>query len=248
MTTATVYEVVTEAAKKSGVLGLGQTLDGDDLVSMLLDFNDMVSQWNTKRFLIWHEVDIAFVSTATSPLTVGPGGNFNVTTAPTRIKAAYQRQLITTGLNVDTPIEIIPSYEEFSRLSLKQLQSFGLYGFYDSAYPTGNLWLYPIPQASIYEVHILLQDVIPVFTASTVSSVLSLPAYYIAGMKFNLARRIRQAYGKGLRPDPELNQLARESLDTIKNANWQVPELVMPRTLIIQSSGYNILSDQFGNS
>lgn len=244
---ATVNEVITEAWKKSGVLGLGQTMDGDDLVSGMADFNDMVSQWNTKRFLVWDLVDLAFTSTATSPLTVGPAGNFNVSAAPTRLEAAYQRQLVTTGLNVDTPIEIIPSYEEFSRLSLKQLQSFGLYAFYDSAYPLGNLWLYPIPQATIYQIHILIKNAIPVFTVATVGSTLNIPAHYIAALKFNLAKRYRQAYGKGLRPDAELNALARDSLDTIKQANLQIPELVLPRTLIIQSSGYNILSDQFGN-
>ena len=244
---ATVNEVITEAWKKSGVLGLGQTMDGDDLVSAVSDFNDMVSQWNTKRFLVWDLVDLSFTSTATSPLTVGPGGNFNVAVPPTRIEAAYQRQLVTAGLNVDTPIEILPSYEEFSRLSLKQLTSFGLYAFYDSAYPIGNLWLYPIPQAAIYQIHILIKNAIPVFTVATVGSQLNIPAHYIAALKFNLAKRFRQAYGKGLRPDAELNALARDSLDTIKQANLQVPELVMPRTLIIQSSGYNILSDQFGN-
>jgi hypothetical protein len=64
-------------------------------------------------------------------------------------------------------------------------------------------------------------------------------------MKFNLAKRYRQAYGKGLRPDPELNALAKSSLDIVKQSNLQVPELVMPKVLIRQTSGYNILSDQF---
>ena len=54
-------------------------------------------------------------------------------------------------------------------------------------------------------------------------------------------------YGKGLQPDIELNNSARNSLDVVKNSNLQIPELVMPRSLITMSSGYNILSDQFGN-
>ena len=119
-----------------------------------------------------------------------------------------------------------------------------MYVFYDAAWPTGTLYLYPIPNPTIYQIHIGLKNVIPVFTAATIGSVLNVPPAYIAAMKFNLAKRYRQAYGKGLRPDPELNVLARSSLDIVKQSNLQVPELVMPKSLI-KSSGYNILSDQF---
>lgn len=243
----TVNEVVTEAQKKAGLLADGQAMTGGDLVSAVADFNDMVGQWNTQRWMTWDLVDLAFTSTGANSYTVGPGGNFSVTSAPTRLEFAYQRQIVPSGLNVDTPLEIIPSREEYSRLSLKGLISFGLYVFYDAAWPTGILYLYPIPNPTVYQIHIGLKNVIPVFTIATIGSVLNVPPAYIAAMKFNLAKRYRQAYGKGLRPDPELNALARSSLDIVKQSNLQVPELVMPKVLIIQSSGYNILSDQFGN-
>src|ERR1017187_9721159 len=240
----TVNEVITEAQKKSGLLADGQAMTGGDLVSAVADFNDMVGQWNTQRWMTWDLVDLAFTSTGANSYTVGPGGNFNVTSAPTRLEFAYQRQLVVSGLNVDTPLQIIPSREEYSRLSLKGLISFGLYAFYDSAWPTGTLFLYPIPNPTVYQIHIGIKNVYPVFTVATVGSVLNVPPAYIAAMKFNLAKRYRQAYGKGLRPDPELNVLARSSLDIVKQSNLQVPELVMPKSLI-KSSGYNILSDQF---
>lgn len=244
----TVNDVITEALKKSGVLGTGQSITGDDLVSALADFNDITAQWATQRWMTWGLLDLSFVSTGGNSYTVGPGGNFNVANTPTRIEAAYQRQLVASGLNIDTPLEIIPSKEEYSRLSLKKLVSFGLYAFLDtSTYPLATLLLYPIPNATIYEIHILLKNAIPVFTQAQLGTTLSIPPAYIAALKFNLAKRYRQAYGKGLRPDPELNALARSSLAIVKQSNLQIPELVMPKILIIQSSGYNILSDQFGN-
>jgi hypothetical protein len=242
----TVNDVITEAWKKSGVLGLGQTMDGGDLVSGVADFNDMVNQWASQRWMTWGLVDVFKTSTGSSTYTVGPGGDFNVSATPTRMESAYQRQIVTSGLNVDTPLDIIPSAEEYSRLSLKALISFGRYAFLDtSTFPLATLRLYPIPNATIYQVHILLKNVIPTFTVQTIGTTLTIPAHYIAALKFNLAKRYRQAYGKGLRPDPELNGLARSSLDIVKQANLQVPELVMPKVLITQSSGYNILSDQF---
>ncbi|HEX5508924.1 MAG TPA: hypothetical protein VFX37_10515 [Pseudolabrys sp.] len=239
-------DIVNQALKKAGILGVGRVATAEENNDALADLNNMLAEWNTQRWLVWNELDLAFVSTGqATPYTVGPGGNFNVSRRPDRIEASYLRQLVSAGLNVDTPIEIIPSREEYSRLSLKSLTSFPLYGFLDSAWPLANYFIYPWPQANIYETHIILKNVIPVITLVTDMS--ALPDHYISAMKFNLARRLRQGYGKGTTPDPELNALARATLDIVKQSNIQIPELVMPRPLIIQSSGYNILSDQFGN-
>jgi len=246
----TVADVINEASRKSGILGLGQTLSGDDLVSCLADFNDMVGQWQTQRWMTWGLQELSINSLgSTTGYTVGPLGQLDPGFTPTRLEYVFQRQIVTSGLNVDTPFEIIPSREEYSRLSLKSLRSFGLYAFLDtSTFPLANLLLYPWPQPTIYSIFIGVKTQLPTFTAATLGSTLNIPAHYIAALKYNLAVRYRQAYGKGLRPDPELTKLARSALDVVKNSNLQIPELVMPKTLITQSSGYNILSDQFGNS
>jgi hypothetical protein len=244
----TVADVIKEGQLKSGVLGLGQSMTGDDQVSCLADFNDMIAQWNSQRWMTWDLVTIGYISTGSSSYTVGPGGNFNVAARPDRIESAFLRQLVVSGLNVDTPIEIIPSREEYNRLSLKGLISFTIYAYYDNSYPMGTVYFYPSPNAVTYQVWLSFKNAIPVYTMATIASVLSIPPQYIAAIKFNLAKRYRQAYGKGLRPDPELNALARSSLDIVKQSNLQIPELIMPKVLIIQSSGYNILSDQFGQA
>jgi hypothetical protein len=244
----TVSDVINEAWRKAGLLGLGQSMTGDDQVSGLSDFNDMIAQWNSQRWMTWDLVTIGYISTGASSYTVGPSGNFNVAVRPDRIESAFLRQLVVSGLNVDTPIEIIPSREEYNRLSLKGLISFTIYAYYDNSYPTGTVYFYPSPNAVAYQVWLSFKNAIPVYTMQTIASALSIPPQYIAAIKFNLAKRFRQAYGKGLRPDPELNALARSSLDIVKQSNLQIPELIMPKVLIIQSSGYNILSDTFGQA
>jgi len=239
-------DIVVQALKKAGILGIGRTPSSDDTQDALADLNDMISQWNTQRWMIWHLLDMGFISTGqTTPYTVGPGGNYNVARRPDRIEKAYLRQFVSTGLNVDTDITMLPSYEEYAEISLKSLTSFALYGFLDSSWPLGNLYIYPWPNASRYEFHIQMKDVLPVLDLTTDLS--TIPDHYSPAMKFNLAKRLRQGYGKGLAPDTELNNLARDSLDVVKQSNIQIPELVMPRSLITMSSGYNILSDQFGN-
>lgn len=239
-------DIVTQALKKAGVLGSGRAPSADDTQDALADLNDMLAEWNTQRWMIWHLFDLAVVSTGqTTPYTVGPAGNFNVARRPDRIESAYLRQFVSTGLNVDTPIVILPAQEEYSRIALKGLQSFTLYGFLDQSWPLGQFSLYPWPNAARYSVHIQLKDVLPII--ELVTDLSTIPDHYVSCMKFNLARRLRQAYGKGMTPDPELNNAARNSLDVVKNSNIAIPELVMPRALITMSSGYNILSDQFGN-
>lgn len=246
MTTAA--DIVLQALKKAGITGIGRTPSAEDSQDALSDLNDMLAEWNTQRWMIWDLVNLGFNSDGrTTPYTIGPAGDFNVTRRPDRIESSFLRQLNNPnqGLNVDTPIQIIPSWEEYSLLSLKTLQSFTIYAFLDSSWPLANLYLYPWPNASTYSIYVQMKNVLPVL--ELVTDLGTIPDQYVSAMKFNLARRLRQAYGKGLTPDPELNNLARNSLDVVMQSNLQIPELVMPRVLIIQSSGYNILSDQFGN-
>lgn len=238
-------DVLTYALKKAGITGQGRTASATDITDALADLNDMVGQWNTNRWMVWNLVDISITATGALFYTVGPGGDFDVNPRPNRLEAAFQRQPVVGGLPIDTPLEIIPSQEEYSRLSLKSLQSFGLYVFLDTSYPLAILRPYPVPNANLYEIHLIMKNVVPTITVDT--DMAALPLMYIPAMKFNLARRLRQAYGKGKTPDAELNSLAESSLQTIKDANLQIPELVMPKVLRVQSSGYNIFNDQFGN-
>ena len=61
-------------------------------------------------------------------------------------------------------------------------------------------------------------------------------------MVFNLAKRLRQNYGKGLRPDPELNAMAKDALETMRMSQIQAPQLTMP-PLLRRPSHYNIYGD-----
>lgn len=237
--------VVRAALRRAGITGQGRPPSAADSNNALEDFNDMIAQWNTQRWMNWNLLDLGFTSTGAATYTIGPAANFNTIYRPDRLEAGYVRQLVNSGLPVNTPLEIIPSREQFSRLSLPGLVSFPLYLFLDSSYPIGIIHPYPLPNAAIYEIHVIVKNPIAVVELATDLSIL--PPHYIPAFKFNLARWLRQAYGKGGKPDIELNKMAGHALDTVKQSNLQISELVMPKVLITQSSGYNILSDQFGN-
>lgn len=247
---ATASDICIAALKKSGIIGQGQS-PTEELPDALADLGDMLALWNEKRWLVWHLLEFAVVSTGQQiPYTVGPGGQFNMNPRPSRIEAAFLRQLTGSGnfvggLPVDTPLTVIPSYEEYARVALKSLLSFPKYVFLDTAMPIASMAVSPYPQAARFEVHILVKDVFPT-TLTAPTSFANYPRMTIPGMKFNLARWLRQAYGKGRTADTELNNLAEDALETIRNSQIQLPELQMPKMLIAAGAGYNILSDQWG--
>lgn len=237
----TPQDIIRAALKKAGVLGVGQIALAEDTNDAYSDLQDMLGQWQRKRWLIWHLVDYAFTSTGAVNYTVGPGGNFNINPRPDRIESAFFRQTVGNVVpnQVDYPLQIIEAREDYNLIRLKQLQSFPQYLFYDSAFPTGFAYPWPVVQANMYEIHLTVKETLAQFTA--LNQVIALPLEYFAALKFNLALRLRQAYQ--LPPDLALVDLAKDSLNVIRNANLQIPRLHVPSDLF-RNGLYNVFSDE----
>jgi hypothetical protein len=238
----TPQDIIRAAAKKAGILGVGQTLLAEDTNDAYADLQDMLGQWQRKRWLIYHLVDYAFQSTGAISYTVGPGGNFPISPRPDRIESAFFRQIINESApnQIDYPLDIIEAREDYNRISLKQLISFPQYLFYDSGFPTGQAYPWPVIQDNLYELHLTVKETLNQFTS--LSQTIVLPLEYFAALKFNLAIRIKQAYS--LPADPVLVGLAKDALNVIRNANLQIGRLQIPATLI-RPGLYNIFSDTF---
>lgn len=236
----TPLDIITAGLKKAGVLGVGQTPLAEDTNDAFDDLQDMLGQWQRKRWLIWHLVDYSFTSTGAQSYTVGPGGNFVISPRPDRIESAFFRQIVTSQpAQIDYPLEIIEAREDYNMISLKTLASFPQYLFYDSAFPTGIAYPWPLIPATNYELHLTVKETLAQFTS--LAQTISLPLEYFAALKFNLALRIRQAYQ--LPPDAALIGLAKDALNVIRNANLQIPRLRIP-TDLVRPGIYNVYSDQ----
>lgn len=242
-------DIVYQALWKAGITGRGITPTATDTSDGLADLNDMLDQWRTENFLTWDKLSTGFVGDGRIvPYTVGPGGNYNLTPRPNKIYSAFLRQLqnVGGGLVVDTPLKVIDAREEYDRISTKALASFPQSVFLDTTLPQGQLYVYPWPSpAGQYSVFITTRGSMPTITLALDMS--AFPGAYIAAFKFNLARRLRQAYGKGNKPDLELNRMANNALQVVMASNFQIPEVQMPANILPQGSGYNIYSDQFGS-
>jgi len=239
-----VNDIIIAALRKAGIVGLGQTPNGSDVLDAQNDLADMWAQWNSKTWLVWDKVMIVGPTSTgqITPYTVGPGGQYAVTPRPDRVEAAFCRILnVPNGIPVDQPLRLMPSAEDYSNIALKELVAFPKAVYYDPASPLGNLNIYPWPSAGIYSIGITIKNSFPL-TLPLTTSVAGLPPVAMAASKFCLARRLRQGYGKGLRPDPELNALAKDALTTMRAAQVMVRELTMP-ALLQRPSHYNIMGD-----
>lgn len=238
MTTA--LDIINLAQESAGNLGVGQTLLSEDVAKGLRVLNMMLGQWNRNRWLVYHLVDTAFTCTGAQSYTVGSGGNFNIA-RPDRLEAAYIRQINVQSPNqIDYPLQILESREDYSLLiPMKQLQASPSYAiFYDSGYPTGTLYPYPVP-SSQFELHIVTKS--PLTTFATAATTVTLPPEYEEALWSNLAVRLCPLYQLPL--PPEVVAIAKASRNTLRKANAQIPRLTMPDPLQ-RPYRYNIFSDQ----
>lgn len=235
----TAGDIINQALKTSGILGIGQTASAEDSNDALILLNFMISQWNRKRWLVYHLIDVAFTSTGAVSYTVGPGQQFNCP-RPDRIESSFFRQQIQSIPNqIDYPLEILESREDYNRIALKQLTSFPNYVWYDSAFPIGFLYPWPVPQANIYEVHISVKETLATFP--NLAQVVNLPPEYFGCILYNLAARLRPAYQ--LPPDPSIIGLAKDGLAVLRGANTQIGRLTLP-VETLRPGIYNVFSDQ----
>lgn len=237
--TTTANDICLQALRKAGIVGVGQPALAEDINDAFTDLNDMLALWQRKRWMIWHLIDLALTSTGAQKYSVGPGGDFNIA-RPDRLEDAFFRQTIQSQPNqIDYPLIIIEARETYDQIALKQLTSFPSYIFYDSAFPLGYVYPWPVPQASIYEIHIVLKAVLASFTS--LGATVNLPPEYIPALKWSLAEILRASYQ--LPPDIAVIAQAKNARNVIRNANTQIPKLTMPNDLI-RPGIYNPYSDQ----
>lgn len=150
----TARDFITMAMREAGVLGVGQSLLAQDVNDGFTLLNRMLSQWQKKRWIVPSLYEVSAIGNNQKSNLIGPGQYYNAP-RPDKIQTAYFVQLTNDGTTpVSFPLKQIWSYEDYALVSLKELNSWPLYFFYDGAYPYGNVRIWPIP-SSDYEIHLI---------------------------------------------------------------------------------------------
>lgn len=151
----TARDFVTLALKEAGVTGVGQTPLADDINDSFTILRRMMARWQKKRWLVPNLIDVYATGNSAKSNLIGPGQFYN-TLRPNNIQAAYFKQLNGGSNSVSYPLRAIFSYEDYSRIALKDLNSWPSHYFYDAAYPYGNVFIWPIP-TNQYEIHLIVK-------------------------------------------------------------------------------------------
>lgn len=244
-TATKVSDIITLALKDAGIVGVGQAPSATDSNDALTRLNWMISQWATKRFLVWHEVSLSVVSTGAQSYTLGVGGNFNYPSSsnaarPSKIESAFFRQTNIQAPNQpDYPVEVLQSRDDYNMIALKALVAFPSYVFLDADFPLANVFFWPLPQPSIYTLFVSVKA--QLLNVDNLAQTLVIPPEYFAALHSNLGVLLRDAYGL---PPKAINVgKAKAALSALRNANTQVPRLQVPAELL-RAGSYNPYSDQ----
>lgn len=230
---ATARDMILLAQKEAGIIGVGQTPLAEDTNDAFTYLQRMTSQWQKRRWMVPSLTDISMPGNGAISNTIGTGGYWNVP-RPTQIKGAYFVQNSVGNNPVSFPLKVIYAYEDYIRITIKNLPAFPQIIFYDAQFnPTGtngallgNVFVWPIP-SSIYTIYLLIESELG--WPATLDSVFTLPDEYSEAVHFNLAIRLCSAYQVDVKPSTV--NLAKIALQTIKVANTQIPEMQMPSTL-----------------
>lgn len=241
-TTTTAADVANAALVESGAIAQGQTAGSADFADAVSRLGMMLQQWQRQRFLVYSLQQVELQSQGKVSYSVGAGGDFDTgAPRPDGVATVWARQF-NSGIPVDYYMEMLPSFEDYSRVSLKSLQSFPSWAYYNPTFPLGTVYFYPVPQAGIYTLFLLVKTVLPQVMAADGSNQILLPYEYYYTMVYNLAIRLRSKYRIPSFPGDPLPVLAKDSLEVLRKVNAQIPELRMPAALA-RPSFYNIFGD-----
>lgn len=154
MTTA--RQLCTDAISEVGVIGVGQTPLDEDIDAIFTRLQRMIAVWQKNRWLIPSLQEISITGDGSKFFTVGLGGDFNII-PPSDIKGGYIVQRNTGQTPVSLPLRKIFSYEDYIRISVKDLNSLPTHFFYDNGYPIAKLYAWPVAN-STYQLHFLTQS------------------------------------------------------------------------------------------
>ncbi len=235
-------DIINLALKTANVIGVGQTPLAQDTNDCFNQLNMMMAQWQRRRYMVYNLVTVGLQATGALTYSVGTGGDFNIT-RPVKLESAFFRMNKNTPLPVDYPLEVLRAQEDYNRISIKNLNAFPQYAYYNTGFPMGELYIWPVPNNQ-YEIFISVMVQLEAF--QTINDQIVLPPEYLDALHWNLARRICVMYGLPI--TPELTGYAEASMRAIEEVNSQIPLLHMPVALRGKSGAYNIYGDFYVGS
>lgn len=205
--TVSALDIITNAAKKIGVVFKSEALDADEANDGLIALNDMLDTWSNDDLATVSDTLESFPLTTAASYTIGTGGNFN-TSRPLNISSVVVR----VGSIDYTLLPItLDQYQE--DIPLKSIQSpIPKFYNYDNGYPLGTFRIYYVTNGGT----LYLQSSKPLSNLSALTTVIDLPPGWKRALIYNLAIELAPEYGVEVSASVQSN--AKTSLGAIKRS------------------------------
>ncbi len=234
---ATTRDIILDAYITSGIKGLAQDVEGEELAFALKQFNKIIEDLNTQNLWSYSYVELTGnLVGGQDTYTIGPTGDI-VGVRPFEIEsfAVVQDRAY-------RPLSVLGNKDFFNLRRTEDVQGQPSVFRYQQDYPNGSIQVYPAPSIN-YEYKIQAQLLV---TEYGVNDVIELPSGYVGYLEYALADRLANLQRS---PNPMLTEETRKRLSNIKNQNRDMTrlrtyELPMSRS---NNSSYNIYTDQNGS-
>src|SRR5271157_975580 len=133
--------LINDALYYAGVYGQGQTPNAQDAQLALRALNYMLGQWSAEHSMCYQTIETILpvslnTGAASYPIGTGQVTGFNTPRPQHLENGCYARQQVGV-MAIDYPLRLLFSRQDYDRISLKTLNSFPQYVFYDASYPVG---------------------------------------------------------------------------------------------------------------
>lgn len=144
---ATANDLIEHAALKLGAKMTGEALTADEANDSLDILNSMLDAWAIDGFLVYQIVQDSYSwASGNASRTIGSGGNLNGA-RPVRIESGT---CFRDSSNVDYPVAIVRDRATYDSLVSKtDTTTFPEILYYDTAYPLGTIYVYPVPSSTL---------------------------------------------------------------------------------------------------
>lgn len=215
---STFLQRLQSAMQMTGAVASGETPTTDEQTDGLAAANQMLDDWCAERRMIYAEKRTTHTMIAgTNPHTIGSSGNFN-TDRPVKIDRAGA---IVAGDTFEVPVYVARSMDEYAAITNKSTTaSLPTFLYYAPAFPLGNIYLNPVPDAANT---LILYRWTPLTSIATAGTTVALPPGYESAFDYNLALRLA-ARNIGVASGIVIAQ-ARESLERLVSLNLEIPIL-----------------------
>lgn len=245
--TVSVADLITAAFRRINVLQAGEVPEANDLADAFVRFNDLVNSLALDRLLTYQLVRTTFTLTSSkgypgSPYTVGPGGDVNIArpVLPESLELRYQDTSISPTLERGMTKLTREGWEAILQKTLTSPLPSAWY--YEPTYPTGSLYLWPVPTSTTLQGVFYVPTAVPSFGAT--SDLIALPPGYNRMLRDNLALELFPEWRENENADPLLVKAAEEAKRAVKLANVSMADLMIDPALTTRGRKiYNIFSD-----